>query len=156
PANAVDVELLADHVDHAQRDLAQFPAHRAERAAEAQGVDAQPHQFARAGIFHRRVNALVPGRRTDRFDRIVSTAVDDDIGAPAREACSLAGVARVAMTVAPASLASPMVAVPMPPDAPVMRTVSFIRTLSWVVTMRWAVAHGHMAAGALIEVELGP
>src|SRR5215813_13293782 len=77
-----------------QRDLAQFPAHRAERAAEAQGVDAQPHQFARAGIFHRRVNALVPGRRTDRFDRIVSTAVDDDIGAPAREACSLAGVAR--------------------------------------------------------------
>src|SRR5262249_52345324 len=37
---------------------------------------------------------LAPGRRTDRIDRIVSTAVDDDIGAPALEACSLAGVAR--------------------------------------------------------------
>ena len=89
----MDVELLADHVDHAQRDLAQFPTHRTERAAQAQGVDAQPHEFARAGILHRRVDAFAAGRRAYRFDRIVPTAVDDDIGAPALEGCGLAGVA---------------------------------------------------------------
>ncbi len=82
-ANAVDVELLADHVDDAQWDLAQFPADRAERAAEAQGVDAQPHQFGRAGIFHRSVDAFAASRRTNYFDNIVSAAVDDDIRAPA-------------------------------------------------------------------------
>src|SRR5262249_9964653 len=77
-----------------RRNLAQFPADRAERAAEAQGVDAQPHEFARAGIFHRGVDALAAGRRADRFDRIVSAAVDDDIGAPALKPRSLAGMAR--------------------------------------------------------------
>ena len=68
---------------HFRPNLAQFPADRAERAAEAQGVDAQPHQFGRAGIFHRSVDAFAASRRTNYFDNIVSAAVDDDIRAPA-------------------------------------------------------------------------
>jgi hypothetical protein len=60
--------------------------------------------------------------------------------------CALPAWREVAITVAPASLASRMVAVPMPPDAPVIRTLSFTRRFNRSATMRWAVAHGHMAA----------
>src|SRR5262245_12011645 len=115
----------------------------------------------RKASMHSRMTSLAPVYSTAASTpsppvaaRIAFTAssrpLSTTISAPQRS-----GWRVVAMTVAPASLASAMVAVPMPPAAPVMRTLSFIRTLSRLAMMRWAVAHGHMAA-APYEVEIGP
>jgi len=57
-ANAEHVQLLAHHVDHPQRKLAQLSAHRTERAAEAQGIDAQPHEIAFTGQLDRGIHPL--------------------------------------------------------------------------------------------------
>src|SRR5262249_44348491 len=47
-----------------------------------------------APVYSTAASTLAARCRADRFDRIVSAAVDDDIGAPALEARGLAGMAR--------------------------------------------------------------
>jgi len=69
-------ELLADHVDHAQRNVAQFSADRTERAAEPQGVDAEPHQRGHAGVLHRGIDALAAGDLADNGESVVAAGVD--------------------------------------------------------------------------------
>jgi len=72
--------------------------------------------------------------------------IEDVVGPVGEETIPFSAERVVAMTVAPASRATCMVAVPIPPEAPVTRTLSFGRTFSRPLTMWWAVEQAHIAA----------
>src|SRR5262249_22721622 len=109
----------------------------------------------RKASMHSRMTSLAPVYSTAASTpsppvaaRIALTAssrpLSTTISAPQRSSlAALPGWRVVAMTEAPASLASAMVAVPMPPAAPVMRTWSFIGRLGG-----WGMPAGKIAEPA--------